>query len=468
MTQFHSHRQPAVASRIRLGVELMEDRSVPAASILNGLFDPTQVNPSFGAATANIYTETNNPNSGSNAILGFHQDGNGSLTQFGTFATGGTGQLNIPKVVGPDDGDQEVQASADGRYLFAVNEGSNTVSAFRILPTGNLKLIGVFASGGEQPDSIGIVGDHLYVANRGDATQTHPGTIAPNVTGFDIAPNGALTPIPNSTVSFPVGTFVTQTLASPDGRFLFVEDATLSGTPDGNSINPFQIKADGALQMAPGGAVAAAANPSLLLGAAVNPYLNIVYAGLTANSQVGVFTYDETGRTSFVGASPDLGTAPCWCVVSPDARFLYVSNTATDSIGVYSLADPLHPVQIQDLVLGGPHSATGTGYQTAVFEIALDWTTRSLDVIGQSSDPTFPQGNQLHSLTVARDGTLTENTGPIILSGAEVPADAHPQGLAVVATGHEHWHDLIGQRFAGFDFGDETSALGQYWGHRHG
>lgn len=323
-----------------------------------------------------------------------------------------------------------MQATADGRFLFAVNQGSGSVTAFRIRGDGALDRIGTFASGGVQPDSIGIAGNHLYVANRGDAAAGVPGTVAPNVTAFTINPDGSLAPVPNSTATFPVGTFVTQTLISRDGRFLFAEVAGLEGAAQGNTLAPFQIRADGTLQPAPGGNVSAGPNTGLILGAAAHPYLNIVYSGLTAAGQVGVFTYDETGRTSFVGASADQGRAPCWCVVSADGRFLYVANTATNSVGVYSLADPLRPVQIQDLVLGGPLSAEGA---TAVFQLAIDPTGRSLYVIGQSTDPAVQQGNQLHTLTIARDGTLTERTGPVLFAPGTVPGDAHPQGIAVVA-----------------------------------
>lgn len=430
MTWFRSRRPASTDHRARLAVEGVEERSVPSASALGDLFQ----RPS-GTAAANVYTETNDPTPGLNAVIGFHRNADGSLTQFGKFATGGTGQLNIPKAVGPDDGDQQVQVTADGRFLFAVNQGSNSVSAFRIAGNGRLDLVGVFSSGGIQPASIGIAGNRLYVANRGDAASNHPGTVAPSVTGFDIGPNGTLTPIAHSTVSFPVGTFATQTLVSRDGRFLFVEVATLAGTPGGNTVNTFRIGADGALTAAPGGPAGVGTNAPLLLGAANHPDLNIVYTGFASSSQVGVFTYDETGRTSFVGPAADSGAAPCWCVVSADGRVLYVTNTATDSIAVYSLADPLHPVQIQDLPLGGPRGSTATGLPVAnAFEIALDPTGRFLFAVTQSTDPAFPQGNQLHTLTINRDGTLAERTPPVVFSPADVPANAHPQGLAVVAT----------------------------------
>jgi 6-phosphogluconolactonase (cycloisomerase 2 family) len=405
-----------------LYLESLEERAVPSAS--------------FGGSHATIvYTETNNPEQGQNAILAFRQDAlTGQLTQIGSFATGGTGQLNLPKIVGPDDGDQQVQATADGRFLYAVNEGSGSITAFRIQRNGGLERIGTFASGGDQPDSIGIAGHFLYVANRGDDAAGQTATTAPGVRGFRIDPNGSLTPISEASVDFAVGTFATQTLVSRDNRFLFVETATLSGASGGNTVNTFRIGDDGSLIAAPGGPASAGTNAPLLLGAAANPRFNIVYAGFTSSSQVGVFTYDETGRTTFVNTATDAGTAPCWSVVSADGRYLYVSNTASNSIGVYSLADPLHPAQIQNLVLAGPHGNATTG-QANSFEIALDPTGHSLFAITQSSNPAFPQGNQLHTLQVSSNGTLSEPDAPILLSTAGVPANAHPQGVEVVQLG---------------------------------
>lgn len=409
----------------RLNLESLDERAVPSANP----FDRPDPAPTF------VYTETNDPTDGQNAVLAFRRDARtGELTRVGKFATGGTGQLNVPKLVGPDDGDQQVQATADGRFLFAVNQGSDSVTAFRILGNGRLERVGTFASGGDQPDSIGIAGNFLYVANRGDAGQGHPGTTAPSVTAFTLNRDGSLTRVANSTVTLPVGTFVTQTLVSPDRRFLFVEASTLSGTPGGNTVNTFRINANGTLTAAPGGPAGVGTNAPVLLGAAAHPDLNIVYTGFASSSQVGVFTYDETGRTSYVGPAADSGAAPCWCVVSGDGRVLYVSNTATDSVSVFSLADPLHPVQVQELPLGGPRGAAGSG-QANVFEIALDPTGRFLYAVTQSTDPAFPQGNQLHTLKVARDGTLSEPLAPVIFSTADVPANAHPQGLAVVSLG---------------------------------
>jgi 6-phosphogluconolactonase (cycloisomerase 2 family) len=393
-----------------------------------------------GPAVTIVYTESNNPAAGQNAVLAFRQNADGTLTQIGSFDTGGTGQINLPKVIGPDDSSQEVVVSRNDRFLFAVNQGSGSISSFHIDPNGSLDLIGTFSSGGVQPDSIGIAGDKLYVSNRGDSAVGHPGTVAPNITAFRIEGDGALTAIPGSTVTFPKDTSPSQNLISPNGRLLFADIFAVPGSTaaQGNTLAPFQIEGDGKLELAPGGNVGAPVSPPLLLGAAFNPNHRIIYAGLTAVNEVGVFTYDPSGQLTFAGTVPVQGAGPCWAAVSADGRFLYTGDTGTDSVGVFSLADPLHPVQIQEFALGGPHAPPGSPpgtLQTNVFQIALSPDGHTLYAISQSTNPqgAFAAGNQLHILSVAADGTLSEPHGPVLLSTAGVPGDAHPQGVAVVS-----------------------------------
>jgi DNA-binding beta-propeller fold protein YncE len=456
----HRHSRPAlVGSHARLRLEALEERAVPAAP---GLSPLAAAAAGSSAGIATVYVESNNPAEGQNAVLAFNRAADGTLAQIGTFSTHGTGQLNLPKVVGPDDSSQEVVATSDGRFLFAVNQGSNTIAAFRILHDGRLHFIGTVDSGGVQPDSIGIVDDDLYVSNRGDAANPgpggvpagNPGTVAPNITGFRIKHNGSLVPIPDSTVTLPVGTVPSQNLISPNGDLLFSDIFGVNGgtAPQSNTLAPFLVNDNGTLTLAPGGNVAAlppgaTTSAPALLGAAANPHLPIIYAGLTGLNEVAVFTYDNTGQLSFVGATaPNKqgGAAPCWAAVSPDGQFLYTGDTGSDSVGVYSLADPLHPVQLQELFLGGPltppGSPTGTPRQTAAFQVAVDPSGRYVYAISQNTSPdgSFQQGNQLHILSVGRDGTLSEPNGPILFAPGDVPGTAHPQGIAVVQNVGEH------------------------------
>ena len=45
----------------------------------------------------------------------------------------------------------------------------------------------------------------------------------------------------------------------------------------------------------------------------------------------------------------------------------------------------------------------------------------------------FQQGNAVHALSVATDGTLSESNPPVTFSAADAPAAARLQGVAVVA-----------------------------------
>jgi 6-phosphogluconolactonase len=89
---------------------------------------------SFGGGA--LYTQTNDPSG--NTVQRFERALNGSLTPAGTFATGGVGLATLGGRQG------SVELSGDGRYLYAVNAGSNSVSVFRTGP-GGTRLLGTVA-----------------------------------------------------------------------------------------------------------------------------------------------------------------------------------------------------------------------------------------------------------------------------------------------------------------------------------
>ena len=71
-----------------------------------------------------VYTQTNDPSG--NTVQQFTRGGDGSLRPAGTFATGGTGLATLGGRQGA------VALSGDGRSLYAVNAGSDSVSVFRV------------------------------------------------------------------------------------------------------------------------------------------------------------------------------------------------------------------------------------------------------------------------------------------------------------------------------------------------
>jgi DNA-binding beta-propeller fold protein YncE len=228
---------------------------------------------------------------------------------------------------------------------------------------------------------------------------------------------------------------------SSSGRLAFLDTFTpppLNNVTGANEVLPFQIAASGALVPVSSGGLGAPVSPPLLLGLAQHPSQNIIYAGLTGASQVATFTFDGSGNLSLAGTVPVQGKGPCWTLVSSDGRFLYTVDTATNSVGVFSLANPTDPVQIQEFVLGGPRNSAGdpsAALETAPFEFAIDPSGNTLYVIDHQTDAagTFPQGNALHVLSIAANGMLSEGSGSPLFLPSDIPAGADPQGVAVIA-----------------------------------
>src|SRR5262245_20703581 len=114
------------ARRPRPGHRPRRPRCRPAVEHLEGRLVPS-------AVQTVVYTETNDPTPGHNAVLAYRSDpADGHLTLLGSYLTGGTGQANPTDALGPDDIDQEVLLSKDRHFLFAVNSGSDTVAVFKV------------------------------------------------------------------------------------------------------------------------------------------------------------------------------------------------------------------------------------------------------------------------------------------------------------------------------------------------
>jgi 6-phosphogluconolactonase len=142
-----------------------------------------------------------------------------------------------------------LQLSSDGRYVLAVDAGSNQISILRIKPDGSLKPVGdgPVSSNGVHPVSIAVSGNLVYVANAGTATSSG-GT---NYTGFTLNPGGHLRPLAGSTTELPDG--------SQPGDVLFNGDGSkLVGTRVATSlIDSFTVGSNGLLTAPPGSPFAA-------------------------------------------------------------------------------------------------------------------------------------------------------------------------------------------------------------------
>ncbi|MBV9940491.1 MAG: beta-propeller fold lactonase family protein [Solirubrobacterales bacterium] len=139
------------------------------------------------------YVYVNDNTAGTNTVAAFARQGDGRLTPVAgsPFSAGGAGSGSGLASQGA------IQVTSDGRYVLAVDAGSNQIATLRIEHDGALELVrdGLVSSGGVQPVSVAEHHGIVYVANAGAG-----GT---NYTGFRLSDGGRLRPLAGSTVPLP-------------------------------------------------------------------------------------------------------------------------------------------------------------------------------------------------------------------------------------------------------------------------
>jgi len=374
------------------------------------------------AQTNAVYVESNiGQLPGKNSIYAFSNDGTGKLTPItgSPFKTGGTGVFEMNSVFSPGfQADQEIQTNAAGNLLFAVNGNSNTITTFAINAGGTLTNLATVGSGGQDPVSIGVddlspVGPQITVVNQADDPLQTGGI--PNITSFTFdETTGVLTPVANSTVNYPTGSLPAQALVSPSGKFNFVVQFM-----DGGLLTSYNVGAGGLLTV----------NNSMLpvrgpvfLGATSHPKQRVVYVGMPAVNQMGVYTYNTAGQLALGKVIVNQGSLICWLTTDVAGNHLYTIETGTRTITVYDVSGSnyLKPLQTQHLAL-----KAGTDEPT---NVKIDPTGQFMYVLGLQPNGQTP-GNFLHVLNISSaDGTLTETLNPVKIP---VHAGEVPMGLAV-------------------------------------
>jgi 6-phosphogluconolactonase len=272
------------------------------------------------------YTYVDDNTAPANTIAGFDRHADGSLSPIpgSPFAAGGVGLGSGLASQGA------IQVSSDGRYLLAVDAGSNQVSVLRITANGVPVLVGQpVPSGGATPVSVAVSWTGLvYVANQG------PG--GSGYSGFRLHSNGNLTPVPASTVTVPDGSGVGDVFFNAFGNLLI---GTRTGT---SQVDSFVVLPGGRLLKAPGSPFTGEGLGQL--GAEFSPTRPWQLFVSNAHNGAGLGTVsaynDFFGHLSPIGPSPyaDGQTAPCWVEISHDGRYLFTVNTGSANISSYSIS----------------------------------------------------------------------------------------------------------------------------------
>ncbi|HZQ70097.1 MAG TPA: hypothetical protein VFA68_16345 [Terriglobales bacterium] len=357
-----------------------------------------------------VYFESNigKPVNG-NSIFGFRNDGTGRLTPLpgSPFRLGGSGVFDPSDVLMPTDADQQLITDPQQQFLFAVNGGSNTVGVFTIGNNGALTPIrnSPFPSLGPNPASLGYNPNLniMTVVNRNTDPNQPVRRNSPNYTTFTVSSSGALIPTGNSVALSDLNAMPSQALVQPANNLVFTLEYETA------LISSYRLGATGSLtKVSQLGPPAAGMNP---LGEARHPSQNVLYVGYPTSSVFGVYTFDNTGKLTFV-KTVGTGAGDCWMTVNEAGTRLYVADSGIFSIGVYDISTPTSPVLIQTLALGqGPR----------VYNVALDQNGQFLYALGV---------RKLYTMQVLSDGTLQEvRTSP---TSVNMPQTAGPVGLVTV------------------------------------
>jgi 6-phosphogluconolactonase len=383
---------------MRKGTCLAAGGSLLAATI--GLFGAAASASASTTSPVVGHTYVNDNTATANTVAGFDRHADGSLTPIpgSPFTVGGAG-------LGAGLGSQgALQATPDGRYLLAVDAGSNQISVLRVTAGGVPVPVGPpVASGGAEPVSIAISRCGLvYVANAGAGGS--------NYTGFRLHHDGDLTQIPGSSVAVPDGSGLGDVLFNGSGDHLV-------GTRAGTSlIDSFVVLPGGRLLAAHGSPFTAQGLGQI--GAEFRPTNPTQLFVTNAHNGAGLGTVSAFhdgffGRLTPIGPSPyaDLQTAPCWVEITHDGRYLFTINTASGNVSRYAIS------RNGALVLLGTTPFTdGAG----AVDARLSPDGRTLSVTGGSG----------HVVTVfaVDGGNLTE----LPSSPTPLPAGGAPAGIVVL------------------------------------
>jgi 6-phosphogluconolactonase len=301
-----------------------------------------------------FYTETNgNPNK----LLVFSRYSDGTLKQKRSVATGGQGghqgqPINVmappPVCTGNGagcpalDSQDAIALTPNGKFLFAVNAGSNTVSSFKVTSHGPV-LVNQISSGGVFPDSLSVHGNLVYVLNANSL----------NISGMTFSSTGVLSAISGS--SQPLSPGGTIPGAPRDihfdntGKWLLVAKLAnpMTLSPVG-TINTFPVNSSGVA----GPAVASDSFTPVpfSIGFDSGDHPIITTLGNPFAFKPGAlesYSIGPTGALTHVASGSTVGYAPCWDVESSNRKYGYIVNAdilgpAAPSVSTFKLAGNGH------------------------------------------------------------------------------------------------------------------------------
>src|ERR1019366_4240551 len=262
-----------------------------------------------------------NDNTAGNQVVAYDRARNGSLTQAGTYSTGGLGGILAGSVVDHLASQGSLTYDRQHSTLYAVNAGSNTIAVFSVRGH-HLRLRQVIPSGGTFPVSIAVHGDLVYVLNAENG-----GSVQGYSIRFDF-----LLPIFGSNRTLGLDPTATPQFTHTPGQVAFSPDGSqliVTTKANGNDIDVFRVFGNGRLSFAPYVNSEAGALP---FAVTFDRAGNLVVAETGIGSLV-TFSLSEWGQLTELDAVSSAPAATCW--VAATGGSLYASNAGSASVSQY-------------------------------------------------------------------------------------------------------------------------------------
>jgi 6-phosphogluconolactonase (cycloisomerase 2 family) len=274
--------------------------------------------PCLLAQEAGVVFTMDNAATGNNVLV-FHRTNVGTLGPATSVPTHGLG-------TGAGLGSQGALAiTDDGRWLLAVNAGSNDVSFFRVIGA-TIQFISktpCSLDGGTTPISVTTKGSAAFVLNAG-------GT--PEIQGFSVTNLGLV--LTGATRKL-LGSGPAQVSFSQDETMLAVTDKT-TNTIETFGFNLFNGVVNGQLSQPSSGQ-----EPfGFAFDRRGRMIVSEAFSGASGQSAVSSYrANDSNGKLTVATASlPDGQTAACWVALSKDEKYAYISNTGSNTLSILAIS----------------------------------------------------------------------------------------------------------------------------------
>ena len=271
-------------------------------------------------ASGEVYVQTD-ATSG-NAIVVYHRNSDGTLTQAGQYATGGLGGILAGSVVDHLASQGSLTYDSEHGLLYAVNAGSNTVTVFGV-HGDHLVRHQVIGSGGSFPVSVATRGNVVYVLNARDGG---------SVQGF-LRVGASLVRVPSWHRALGLDASQTPEFTSTPGQVAFTPDGrqlVVTTKGNGNDIDVFAVSPGGAPSAHP----VVNADPGAVPFAVsfdAGGHLAVAEAG---TNSVATFTVGHDGKLTLISRAATGQMATCW--IARDGSLFYASNAGSASVSGYA------------------------------------------------------------------------------------------------------------------------------------